>query len=139
MSADEFDPFVERAFARSPQMPDADAFAAGIEAKLASSTRMRTFALTLAGLVGGVVAVQQSLGTAVDLGTPSMPAPARSLGQGIQNASVDAQVSVQTLLDQAGLSDLALGSMGGMSLFWLGTAALVALACAGAMRLSQEI
>lgn len=139
MSADEFDPFVERAFARTPPMADADAFAARIEAKLASSTRMRTLALTLAGLVGGVVAVQQSLGAAVDLSTSSVPAPARSLGQDIQNAGVDAQASLQSLLDQAGLSDLALGSMGGMSLFWLGTAALIALACAGAMRLSQEI
>ncbi len=139
MSADEFDPFVERVFSRTPHMPDADRFAAGIEAKLASSTRMRTVALTVAGLIGGVVAVQQSLGAAVDLGTASVPSPGRSLGQGLQTASVDAQTSVQSLLDQAGLSDLALGSMGGMSLFWLGTAALVALACAGAMKLSQEI
>lgn len=139
MSADEFDPFVERAFARSPRMPDEDLFAAGIETRLASSTRLRTLALTLAGLTGGVVAVRQSLNSAVDIGTASVTAPALSFGADLQNAGYDAQVSVQPLLDQFGLSDMALGSMGGMSLFWLGTAALVGLAIAGAMKLSQEI
>jgi hypothetical protein len=139
MSADEFDPFVERAFARSPRLPDEDLFAARIETRLESSTRLRTLALTIAGLTGGVVAVRQSLNSAVDLGTASVTSPARALGQDLQNASYNAEVSVRPLLDQVGLSDMALGSMGGMSLFWLGTAALVGLAIAGAMKLSQEI
>ena len=141
MSADEFDPFVERAFARSPRLPDEELFAARIETRLASSTRLRTVALTVAGLIGGIVAVRQSLNSAVDLGTASASAttPALSLGRDLQNASYDAQLSVQPFLDQVGLSDMALGSMGGMSLFWLGTAALVGLAIAGAMKLSQEI
>ncbi|MBB5745984.1 hypothetical protein [Brevundimonas variabilis] len=139
MSADEFDPFVERAFARSPRMADEALFAAGIEAKLASSTRLRTLALTLAGLTGGIVAVRQSLSSAVDLGTAAVTAPVRSLGQGLQNANQDAQLSMQPVLDQVGLSDMVFGSMGGMSLFWIGTAALVAVAIAGAMKLSQEI
>ena len=139
MSADEFDPFVERAFARSPRLPDEDLFAARIEARLESSTRLRTLALTIAGLTGGVVAVRQSLNSAVDLGTASVTAPARALGQDLQTASYNAEVSVLPFLDQLGLSDMALGSMGGMSLFWLGTVALVGLAIAGAMKLSQEI
>lgn len=139
MSADEFDPFVERAFARSPRLPDEDLFAARIETRLESSTRLRTLALTIAGLTGGVVAVRQSLSSAVDLGTASVTSPARALGQDLQNASYNAEVSVLPLLDQIGLTDMALGSMGGMSLFWLGTAALVGLAIAGAMKLSQEI
>ena len=139
MSADEFDPFVERAFSRSPRMPDEDLFAARIEARLASSTRVRTLALSVAGLTGGVVAVRQSLDSAVDLGAASVTTPARSFGQGLQDVSYETQVSVQPILEQLGLSDMALGSMGGMSLFWLGTAALVGLAIAGAMKLSQEI
>jgi len=139
MSADEFDPFVERAFARAPRMADEDLFAARIETRLASSTRLRTMALTMAGLIGGVVAVRQSLNSAMDLGTSSVTMPALSLGQDLQNVSYDAQLSVQPILDQFGLSDMALGSMGGMSLFWVGTVALVGLAIAGAMKLSQEI
>jgi hypothetical protein len=139
MSADEFDPFVERAFARSPRMADEDLFAARIETRLASSTRLRTLALALAGLTGGVVAVRQSLNSAMELGTSSVTTPALSLGRDLQNVSYDAQLSVQPILDQFGLSDMALGSMGGMSLFWVGTLALVGLAIAGAMKLSQEI
>jgi hypothetical protein len=139
MSADEFDPFVERAFARSPRMADEDLFAARIETRLASSTRLRTLALALAGLTGGVVAVRQSLNSAMELGTSSVTTPALSLGRDLQNVSYDAQLSVQPILDQFGLSDMELGSMGGMSLFWVGTLALVGLAIAGAMKLSQEI
>ena len=139
MSADEFDPFVERAFARSPRMSDETLFAARIEARLASSTRLRTLALTVAGLTGGIVAVRQSLSSAVDMGTAAVTTPARSFGQGLQNASHDARLSVQPVLDQVGLSDMVFGSMGGMSLFWIGTVALVTVAIAGAMKLSQEI
>ena len=47
MSADEFDPYVERLFARTPHMADAPLFAAGVEAKLATGSRVRTLALSL--------------------------------------------------------------------------------------------
>ena len=61
MSADEFDPMIERLFARSPQMADASLFAAEVETKLHSSSRVRTLALTAAGLIGGVIAVRESM------------------------------------------------------------------------------
>ncbi len=139
MSADEFDPFVERAFSRTPQMPDAALFAAGVEAKLATGNRIRTLALSVAGLVGGVVAVRESLSMRLDVGMSEAPVAGRALGQGIQAAGVNAQSAIQSGLDQSGLGDVALGSLGGMQLFWLATAALIALAAAGVMKLSQEI
>ena len=139
MSADEFDPFVERAFARSPRMPDADLFAARVQAKLASRTKIRTVALSLAGLIGGVIAVRESLTIDIDLGGAEQPVAGRALGQSLEAASMNAQSAVQASLDQWGLADVALGSMGGMQLFWLATAALIALAAAGVMKLSQEV
>lgn len=139
MSADEFDPFVERAFARTPRLADADLFAAGVEAKLASSTRFRTLALTLAGLAGGVIAARESLGVTVDMGVSDGPVAGRAIGEGLQSARLNAQSAIHSGLEQIGLADVSLGSMGGMSLFWLTAAALVALAAAGVMKLSQEI
>jgi len=138
MSSDEFDPDIERLFARTPHMPDAPLFMADVEAKLASSSRVRTLALTLAGLVGGAVAVSQAVHVDVNLSTAGSPVAGRVIGQGIQAASVGTQDAVQSLLDQAGLANLSFGSMSGMQLFWITAAALIALAAAGVMKLSQE-
>ena len=136
MSSDEFDPMIERLFARTPQMPDATLFAADVEARLASGSRVRTVALTAAGLIGGCIAVRESLN--LDFTLSPAGASSRALGQGLQNASADAGGAIQGLLDQFGLADMSLGSMGGMQLFWIATGALVALAAAGVVRLSQE-
>jgi hypothetical protein len=62
-----------------------------------------------------------------------------ALGQGIQSASLNVQGTIQAGLDQVGLSNLELGSMGGMQLFWIAAGALIALAAAGVMKLSQEV
>ncbi|WGM47374.1 hypothetical protein KOAAANKH_02250 [Brevundimonas sp. NIBR10] len=136
MSSDEFDPMIERLFARTPQMPDASLFAADVEAKLASGSRVRTLALTVAGLVGGCIAVRESLN--LDFTLSPAGASSRALGQGLQNVSADASGAIRGVMDQFGLADLSLGSMGGMQLFWIATGALVALAAAGVVRLSQE-
>jgi hypothetical protein len=138
MSVDEFDPEIERLFARTPSMADAPLFVADVEAKLASGSRVRTLALSLAGLIGGAVAVNQALHVNVSLGSSDGPVAGRALGQGIQAASVGTQDAIQSLLDQFGLANLSLGSMSGMQLFWIATGALIAVAAAGVMRLSQE-
>lgn len=138
MSSDEFDADIERLFARTPHMPDAALFMADVEAKLASGSRVRTLALTLAGLVGGAVAVSQAVHVNVNLSAAESPVAGRVIGQGIQAASVGTQDAVQSVLNQAGLADLSFGSMSGMQLFWITAAALIALAAAGVMKLSQE-
>ena len=139
MSADEFDPFVERLFARTPHMADATEFAAGVETRLASSSRFRTVALSVAGVVGGVIAVRESIGMRLNLSQSDGPVAGESLGRGIEMAGLNAQGAIQGVMDQAGLSDLGLGSMGDMQLFWVMAGLLVALAAAGVMKLSQEI
>ncbi|NJC42099.1 hypothetical protein GGQ87_002394 [Brevundimonas alba] len=139
MSADEFDPFVERLFARSPTMPDAPLFTARVEQQLQKGSRVRFLALSLAGLVGGVVAVRETMQVDLDLAPRQGVVAGDALGQGIQSASVSVQSGVQSVLDQAGLGNLELGSMGGMQLFWIAAGALIVVAAAGVMKLSQEI
>jgi len=137
MSADEFDPFVERLFARTPAMPDAALFTARVEQRLQKGSRVRFLALGLAGLIGGVVAVRETL--SVNLGADDGVVAGNALGQGIRSASLNTQGAVQSTLDQLGLANLELGSMGGMQMFWIAAGALIAVAAAGVMKLSQDV
>jgi len=139
MSADEFDPDIERLFARAPNMPDAALFTARLEQKLQKGSRVRFLALTLAGLIGGVVAVRETMSVSLDMGSRDSVVAGAALGNGIQSASLNTQAAVQSGLDQLGLAHLELGSMGGMQLFWIATGALIAVAAAGVMKLSQDV
>jgi hypothetical protein len=139
MSSDEFDPAIERLFARTPPMADAALFAADVETRLQSSNRVRSLALTAAGLVGGVIAVRESVNLNFTLSDANAPVAGRALGQGLQTASLDLQGAVASALARSGFADLTLGSMGGMQLFWLAAGALIALAAAAVVTLSQEI
>jgi hypothetical protein len=141
MSVDEFDPEIERLFARTPAMPDAPLFTAQVESRLQRGGRFRFAALTLAGVIGGAVAVRETLTVNVNLGASegSGVVAGETLGAGLQAATVNVQGVAQSTLDQLGLSGLELGSMGGMQMFWIAAGALVALAAAGIMRLSQEV
>ncbi|MDP2764153.1 MAG: hypothetical protein Q8O54_04870 [Brevundimonas sp.] len=137
MSADEFDPEIERLFARSPQLPDAALFTAQVEQRLQKGSHVRFLALGLAGVIGGVVAVRETLSVNLTAGDGVVAGDA--LGQGIRSASFNTQSAVQTGLDQLGLANLELGSMGGMQMFWIAAGALIAVAAAGVMKLSQDM
>ncbi|GAD58446.1 hypothetical protein [Brevundimonas abyssalis] len=74
MSApDEFDPFIERLFRETPPMSDSADFARGVEKRLASGSRMRTVVIGAAGLIGGVVAVRETLGSNLSFNAGSEP------------------------------------------------------------------
>ncbi len=137
MSADEFDPDIERLFARSPVMPDAALFTAQVERRLQKGSALRGVALGLAGLIGGVVAVRETL--TVNIGSDDGVVAGDALGQGVRSASFSTQSAIQSGLDQFGLGQLELGAMNGMQLFWIAAGALIAVAAAGVVRLSQEV
>ncbi|KQY96464.1 hypothetical protein [Brevundimonas sp. Root1423] len=139
MSADEFDPQIERLFARAPQMADTALFTARVEQRLQKGSRVRVFALGLAGVIGGGVAVREAMNANLGLGSGDGVVAGDALGQGIRSTSLSVQNTVQGGLDQLGLGSLELGSMGGMQLFWIAAGALIALAAAGVMKLSQEM
>ena len=137
MSADEFDPDIERLFARAPAMPDAALFTARVERRLQKGSALRGFALGVAGIIGGVVAVRETL--TVNIGSDDGVVAGEALGQGVRSVSFNAQTAIQSGLDQFGLGNLELGSMGGMQMFWIAAGALIAVAAAGVVRLSQEV
>ncbi|WP_292071707.1 hypothetical protein [Brevundimonas sp. UBA7534] len=145
MSADEFDPAIERLFARAPRMADDALFVAEFRTRLEKRSRWRGVALTGAGLIGGLIAVREG----VNLNFTGGETEVTTLGQGVQAAAVTAQGAVQSGLgglgvDSLGLSSLGMGSIdlmsgSGMMTFWIVAGALVALLAAGAVRLSQDI
>jgi hypothetical protein len=141
MSVDEFDPAIERLFARAPNFADSAQFEAGVAAKLSKTSRLRTVALSAAGLVGGVIAVREVLSVNFNFTESSASAStgAAPVTQGLNMAGVDAGLAVQSLLDRLGLTGLDVSTMGGMQMFWATAGVLVALLAAGVVKLSQEI
>ena len=83
--------------------------------------------------------MRETMSVDIQLGSREGVVAGDALGQGIQSASVNVQESIQSALEQLGLANLELGSMGGMQLFWIAAGALIALAAAGVMKLSQEV
>lgn len=139
MSADEFDPFIERLFGQSPVMADSAAFAAGVERRLDQGSRVRTLTLSIAGLIGGVIAVRETVAANLRF-EPSASSleVARLADTGVATFAARAQSAAES-----GLSDLGLGvdlsSMLGMQMFWLASAVLVAAAAAAATKLIQDV
>lgn len=137
MSADEFDPAIERLFARSPALPDAALFTAKVEERMQKGSRVRVFVLGVAGVVGGVVAAREML--TVNFSADGGAVPTAAMGQGLEAVSFNAQTAIQSGLDQVGMGNVAFGSMNGMQLFWIAAGALIAVAAAGVVRLSQQV
>lgn len=136
MSADEFDPAIERLFAQAPHFADSPFFEADVAARLNKASRVRSIALSAAGVVGGVIAVRELLNINFDFNAHSFTAQA---GGGIDSAGAH---GVQSLLEHTGVGDAAMqavGSMGGAQAFWAVAGVLVALLAAGAVKLSQQI
>lgn len=144
MSADEFDPTIERLFAQTPHFADSVFFEADVAARLNKASRVRSVALSAAGLIGGLIAVRELLNVNFHLGPDGFTAQAG--GGGVDSAGAQAGIqgglAVQSLLERTGLGDAAfnaMGSMGGMQVFWATAGVLVALLAAGVVKLSQQI
>lgn len=139
MSADEFDPAIERLFARSPVMPDAALFTARVEQQMQKGSRVRFVVLGLAGVVGGVVAAREMITVNFNPGGETGAVATAAMGRGMEAASFNVQNAIQSGLNQAGIGDLSFGSMTGMQMFWITAGALIAVAAAGVLKLSQEV
>ncbi|MNJ46341.1 hypothetical protein D3C77_414690 [compost metagenome] len=110
-------------------------------ARLSKSSRVRSIALSLAGLMGGVIAVRELLNVDLNFGAGAASASAASAPTSDGGLALlgEGGYALQTLMDRSGLADLAAGSLGGMQLFWATTGVLVALLAVGAVKLSQQI
>ncbi|AYG93785.1 hypothetical protein D8I30_00270 [Brevundimonas naejangsanensis] len=141
MSADEFDPVIERLFAQTPVFPDSARFEADVAARLSKASRVRSIALSLAGLIGGVIAVRELVNVDLNFGGAAASASAAAAptsGTGLSLVN-EGGLALQSLLDRPGLAELTTGALGGMQLFWATTGVLVALLAVGAVKLSQQI
>lgn len=137
--SDEFDPGIERLFAQTPAMPDAELFAVRVEQRLNKGSALRALALTAAGVVGGAIAVRESLSVNFQF----QPSGADPVAEASQSAASGAGDLIQGVLGQWGMADAAqsllpAGSLGGMQLFWITAAVVIGLAAVGVVRLSQE-
>jgi len=141
MSADEFDPAIERLFAQTPAFSDSALFEADVAARLSKSSRMRSIALSLAGLVGGVIAVRELVNVDLRLGETAASASAAAAPSADRGLALmgEGGYALQTLLERYDLAGLATGPLGGMQLFWATAGVLVALLAVGAVKLSQQI
>jgi stage V sporulation protein SpoVS len=133
MSADEFDPMIERLFAQTPRLADEALFLATVQASMEKRSRWRALALTTAGLVGGVLAVREGVNFNFTAEGET------SLTQGVQAAAVTAQGVAQSGLDGLGIGSFDLMSGSGMMAFWIVAGSLVALLAAGMVKLSQDV
>ncbi|MEN5364655.1 hypothetical protein [Brevundimonas intermedia] len=133
MSADEFDPMIERMFAQSPRLADEALFLATLQARMEKRSRWRVLALTAAGLVGGALAVREGLSVNFASGGET------TLDQGIRAAAATAQGAAQSGLDSLGVGSVDLSSGTGVLAFWIVAGAMAAVLAAGAARLSQDV
>lgn len=122
----EFEAALERMFAQSRPMPDADAFAARVQARLDRSWRTRTVVIGAAGVIGGALAVTQAFGS--------------NLGVQMRDASENSLGAAQTLVASA-VAQFSEASTagGGAGLFWAASAMMGAAAVFAAMRLFEEV
>jgi hypothetical protein len=126
MGEREFEAGLERLFGQSPTFADADAFTRRVEAKLNRNWRLRTTALGVAGVVGGVVAATQTIGQGV-------------FGRVEQFSATSANAAdhlYRDVLDQSGF----LSQVGsGASIFWIVSGLMILTAVVGATRALDEL
>ena len=108
-----FEARLERLFAQAPRVVDPVAFAARVEARLEREWALRRGFIGVAGLVGGVIAVTQTLGAELygRLGAALTPL-SRSLGDA-SVAAWYAELETQSLL--SGQAVWALAALGGLA------------------------
>jgi hypothetical protein len=136
MSADEFDPAIERLFAQTPRLADEALFLATLQARLEKRSRWRALTLTAAGLVGGGLAVREGVNFNFTAEGDT------TLSQAAHAAAMTAQGATRTGLQALGFGDLGgLDLIGGSGVltFWIAAGAVIALLAAGMMKLSQDV
>lgn len=140
MSADEFDPGIERLFAQAPVMADSDAFARTLEQRLESGRKVRLAVLVAATVGGAALALKETLSAPLATLLPWR------LGDELQATSsgVGSRLQQGLSLGEMRLGELVPGGLGvdmatNPTLFWVVAFAVVALASMAVMRLSQEL
>jgi hypothetical protein len=121
----EFERQLERLFAQAPALPDPDAFAGRVQARLASNWRMRTAGIAVAGVVGGVIAASQIIGS--------------GLAVQVQHASTQSVRAADVVYHQASSGFELLSQVTpSAGLFWVVSGLMILAAVIGATRVLDE-
>ena len=121
----DFEVGLERLFGQAPGLADAETFAGRVESRLDRSWRVRTLGLGAAGVVGGVIAASQALGSGV--------------GLRLEHATTASAHRVDSLYHQGFVQAQAfLQASPGLSLFWVASGLLILAAVVGATRAFDE-
>lgn len=139
MSVDEFDPAIERLFNRPPSFADSASFEARVQARLQSTSRVRTFTLGGAGLIGGFVAVKEIVGLQFGLDKGRFMATTGDDTQAVSTAVTEGGAAVQGLFDSLGWAQLDFGSVSQTQTFLGVACVLITLLTMGAIKLYQQV
>ena len=121
-----FEAGLERLFAQAPALGDADGFTRRVERKLNRDWRWRTLGLGAAGVVGGAIAVTQSLHSGLPIK--------------VQHASASSAHAAESFYNQGvSFSDMLLQAGSGVNLFWIVSGCLIVAAVVGATRALDQV
>lgn len=133
VSADEFDPEIERLYGRPEMFADSVLFDAEVAVRVYRRSKMRRILLSVLGVLGGLAFLHQIVKLNLDLtlSTQSVQAvlPQRQLSQVMDVG--------REMASQVGLGDAAVAGLSGPQLLILCSLAAVALLTGTAIRLSQ--
>jgi hypothetical protein len=128
----EFEASLERMFREAPVMPDAELFALDVRRRLDRGWALRRWGVGAAGVVGGAVAVTQTLGANLNLRFEQ--ASAGSV-RAVDTVYREALGQAQTITAGGGL---AFGDMG-LGMFWVASGVIVLLAVGLMTRAFDEV
>ena len=121
-----FEAGLERMFAQAPVLADSDAFTRRVEGKLNRDWRWRTLGLGAAGVVGGVIAVSQSLGSGI--------------GLQVKEASANSAQVVDDFYHRAfHQMDALIQASSSANMFWVVSGCLIIAAVVGATRALDQV
>lgn len=129
----EFEGSLERMFRETPAMPDADLFAANVQGRLDRGWRVRRWGLGAAGVLGGGVAVTQTLGASLTMQLEQASSGSVRAVDAVYRQAVGQADALSTVSTGLGLGDV------GMTTFWVVSGLIVLLAAGMATRLFDEI
>jgi hypothetical protein len=121
---------LERMFAHTPPGADAELFAARVQDKLNQRWNVRRFGIGAAGVIGGLIAVTQALGSGLAFELEQASASSVQGAEGLYR---------QALVEAEKLPQLLPFENTGMTAFWIASGLLVLFAAAASARLFDEV
>jgi hypothetical protein len=122
----DFERGLERLFAQTPAVEDAEGFTRRVEARLSRTWRLRTLGVGFAGMAGGVVAIRQLVGS--------------GMGLRAQEVTSRSAHAVDSLYDQAWRQVESLTqATPSAGLFWIVSGLVILAAIVGATRVLDEV